>query len=93
MATLALQDPKQIVTNHLAALRDYARRVLVEGVQLSEAEDSDRAERLKEFLAIGSSFKLTIREMAVLVLKELLAPRRACGCPTCIKRSSQRPTQ
>ena len=91
MAAITLRDPKELVVEHLAALRDYAGRVLVQGDSLSDTEEQDRAQRMHEFLSIGKSFKLNSREMAVLLYKGLLVPKLSCGCTTCRKRSKPAP--
>ncbi|MFQ5874940.1 MAG: hypothetical protein ACE5JL_14255 [Dehalococcoidia bacterium] len=86
MTSLALQDPKSIVSDHLAVLRDYATRVLRQGESLTPTEEADRTSRMAEFRAIGSSFKLTDHEMVVLVYKGLLTPKRGCACYSCSRR-------
>ena len=83
MTASALKDPKKTAEEHVEKLRGYARKVLVHGEALSEEEEADRASRMLEFHAIGNSFKLTNREMAVVLYKGILTGKRACGCPTC----------
>jgi hypothetical protein len=78
------------VTEHLNVLRAYARKALIEGQRLNHLENADKAARLKEFQAIGKSFKLTGNEMARLVFNGLFRGRRFCGCPSCqARRDSQ----
>ena len=55
MTSLALQDPKSVVSDHLVVLRDYVTRVLRRGESLTTTEEDDRASRMGEFRAIGSS--------------------------------------
>ena len=86
MTSLALQDPKSIVSDHLAVLRDYATRVLIQGESLTPTEEADRKIRMAEFRATGSSFKLTDHEMVVLLYRRLLTPKRGCGCYSCSRR-------
>ena len=83
MSPVALKDPKKTVAEHLEKLRHYAQKVLLLGETLTEEEAEDRTRRMLEFQAIGNSFKLTNREMAVVLYKGILTGKRACGCPTC----------
>ncbi len=83
MTTVELKDPKKTVAEHLEMLRHYAQKVLLQGETLTEEETADRTRRMTEYQAIGNSFKLTNREMAVVLYKGILTGKRACGCPTC----------
>ncbi len=88
MTPVPVTDPKKTVAEHLEKLRHYAQKVLLLGETLNEEEAEDRTRRLREFQAIGSSFKLTNREMAVVLYKGILTGKRACGCPTCRPKSA-----
>jgi hypothetical protein len=91
MSTVSVVDPKALVVEHVATLREYAKRVLLRQGSLTPLEEDDRASRLREFLAIGSSFKLTHREMVVLLFRGLMGPKPgmpSCGCPTCRERQA-----
>ena len=88
MTTLTARDPKDLVAEHLAIIRGYAERTLAGRESLDASEESDVDSRVAEFFAIGSSFKLTEREMVVLVYRDTLRTRRQCGCPTCRSRAS-----
>ena len=78
--------PKELIHQHLLVLRAYAWRVLCRGEALTAKEEDDRAERAREFLAIGRSFKLTGKEMVSLLYRGLLRQKRGCGCPGCLAR-------
>ena len=77
---------REPVTEHLEALRKYARKTLVHGQNLTRLEQVDKATRLKRFQAIGRSFQLTGSEMTRLIFKGLFRESRSCGCPTCQAR-------
>ena len=68
-------DPKNLMNEHLATLRRHGRQALVEGQPLSTLEEVDRASRMEEFFALGSSFRLTEKEMVILLYKDLFFPR------------------
>ena len=86
MRTKLLSDPKESMEGHLEALREYAWRVLREGQALIAQEQQDKANRLRDFLAIGGSFKLTERELVTLLYRHILDPRPGCRCAACEAR-------
>ena len=88
MATPALKEARELVTEHLEVLRGYAQRVLLQGQTLSESEELDRERRVSEFLAIGSCLGLTRHEMVTQVYRDMFRARRSCDCPTCRNRSA-----
>jgi hypothetical protein len=57
--------------HHLASLKTYAKRVVVEGDQLSKDEETDHAARMAEFLDIGASFDLSEKEMIGILYREM----------------------
>jgi len=57
--------------NHLSALKHYAQKVLIKGDALTRSEETDRSRRMSEFLAIGSSFDLSEKEMVTILYREL----------------------
>ena len=79
------------VTEHLAALRTYARKTLVHGRKLTRLEQVDKETRLTHFRAIGKSFQLTGNEMTRLIFKDLFRGPRFCECPTCKARREDQP--
>ena len=88
MTMLIARDPKELVAEHLATIRGYAERVLIRGESLGASEEADVDSRVAELFAIGNSFRLTEREMVVLLYRGLLpSPTTSrCGCPSCIRR-------
>ena len=89
MVTQLLAEPKELIGEHVDTLRDYARRVLSQGETLTAQEDKDRAERVREFLALGKFFNLTYGEMVTLLYRGLFDERGRCGCGSCRSRQSQ----
>ena len=63
------------MSQHLVALRDYARRVVQDGEWLPLEEDVDREVRVREFLALGESFNVKPKDMVALLFKDLSEPQ------------------
>ena len=90
MARATSEDPRETVAQHLEALHGYARKSLVHGERLTEGEQADKAVRLEELMAVGTSFKLTQSEMTNLIFRGMLRDRLRCGCPSCSARESRK---
>ena len=73
MASAASTGSIETMFRHLPVIKGYARRVILEGGNLTDAEELDRLQRLREFWAIGSSLNWTDDEIAVLLFRELFA--------------------
>ena len=58
MSTTVLADPTQAMAEHQRHLKTYANRLIVRGESLRPEEEIDQKSRLKEFLALGMSFRL-----------------------------------
>lgn len=86
MTTSLATAPNELMRKHVTVLRDYARRVFTDGSPLTVDEDRDRMRRIAEFRAIGTSFKLTEKEVVKLVLTGVFGRKARCGCPTCRSR-------
>ena len=72
MTTLTPPDPKKVMHKNLAFLREYARRVIVgEDDSLNALEDIKEA-LIEEVWQTGQSFKMTERDLAVLLYKGVL---------------------
>ena len=67
MTALTALDPKELGADHLATIRGYAERVLTRRESLDASEEAEVGSRVAEFFAIGNSFRLTEREMVVLL--------------------------
>ena len=83
VASLPDDKKRAIRSSHLATLRSYAKRVLLEKDFLSPDEESDKELRLREFSAIGISFEMTDKEVAELLYKGLFESHEDCHCPRC----------
>lgn len=87
-ATISV-DPRELMAEHIAALKMYARKVLINSEALTEAEEADRKRRMEELLAIGKGFNLTDNEIVGQVYKEILRAKPGCGCPNCRSRQAK----
>ena len=88
MTTVLADNPKFELAEHIGTLRRYAKQVLVHDNPLNASEDADRAARVRELMGIGSSFKLTGREIVGLIYAGLLRGKRGCDCPPCRARAA-----
>ncbi len=89
---------KEHMVQQIAALRRYARKVLLHGETLAPYEEAKQSALMQRFLATGESFQLTRKEMVELVLAGRSGNNRSCGCHSCnsisvipASRASQRP--
>jgi hypothetical protein len=72
MTTLNPPDPKKVMQQNLAFLREYARRVIVgEDDSLSPLEDIKEA-LVQEVWQTGQAFRLTERDLVLLLYKGVL---------------------
>ena len=85
MATLT-REPKVLFQRHLETLRECAQTIFKHSKVLSPREDDDRAEKVREYWALGASFGLTEKEIVELVYKGLFIVEPGCDCPTCRER-------
>lgn len=73
-----LVDPKKVMRDNLAFLRSYAQRTIEGGDTEGLAAIENVKEALMvEFLSVGKGFRLTDRDMAVMLLKGVLTPQRS----------------
>ncbi len=72
MTTLIPPDPKKAMRQNLTFLREYAKRVIVQGDDsLTPLEDVKDA-LIKEVWKTGDAFKLTKRDVVTLMYKGVL---------------------
>lgn len=83
MSSHTLADPKIELIHHVDAIRDYGRRMVLEGETLSSVETADLEARMRNFLAIGENYGLTQKEMVGLVLGQSSSKKAECGCHSC----------
>ena len=79
-------DEKEHMVQQIAALRRYARKVLLHGETLAPYEEAKQAALMRRFLATGESFQLTRKEIVELVLAGPSGKSRRCGCHSCNSR-------
>ena len=89
MVNPTLDDCREKVAEHIEALRDYARKTLVKGEPLSRLDRVDKSVRLNELINLGHSFKLTVKEMVTLILKDISRQPAGCNCHSCASRESR----
>ena len=89
MAVTISKDPRDAVAQHLEALHGYARKSLIHGEKLTEVEHADKAARMEELMAVGTTFKLTQSEITNLIFRGMLRDKLRCGCPSCSARGSR----
>ena len=89
MTTSLTVSPREEIAEHLERLQGYARRVVAKGETLSPAEEEDRVRRMREYLAIGVSFRCTRQELVGLLYKGLFEAKRGCGCFNCRSRAGE----
>ena len=75
LTTLKEDVRRVIMSQHLVALRGYAKRVVLDGEWLPLQDDVDREVRLREFLALGESFNVKPKDMVALLFKDLSEPQ------------------
>ena len=86
MTNLVITEPKKSIARDIAVLREYAGRAVMHGEALAPSEAADQALRMEEFLAVGSSFNLTFKEMVLQIYNGLDSEKRDCGCHSCRSR-------
>ncbi len=93
MSQSPVADPNELMAQHLAELKTYARRVLLHDEVLTQHEEDDRQKRLREVLAMGNALGLTEREVALRLYQEVFEsrPRARCWCLGCRGRWSPAP--
>ncbi len=61
--------PGRTMFQHLAVLRKYAKRVYLREERLKSWEEIDKAQRMKEFVKMAKSLRLTEREIVMLLCR------------------------
>ena len=64
-----VDDSKRTMIQHLAPLREYAKRVFLQEESLKPWEEADKTRRMHEFVAIARSFQLTDRDIVILLCR------------------------
>ena len=69
MSIALSEKPMEVMAQHLSVLRAYARQVIVQDEPLILCERQDKSRRLREFVAIGASYKCTEKELVGLLYR------------------------
>ena len=72
MNTAPTANPTELMTQHFTILREYGRRVLMNEEELLPDEEQDKSVRMNEFIAIGTSYRCTEKEMVGLLYKGII---------------------
>ena len=89
MNALRLKDPKKVLVQQVAALKGYAAKSVFQGESLGPLEEADKAVQITQFFVLGKGFRLTPKEMVVMLMAEHPATKDECGCHSCLSRSSR----
>jgi len=65
-------DPKKVLGELKIVLRNFARRILLENDDSLAALEDFKEATMKEYFAIGESFRLTKRDLVLLLFKGIL---------------------
>jgi hypothetical protein len=74
---------REPISEHLEILREYARRVILDGDSLSPAEEAHKEAIFQRIAELGGSFRMTEREMVSLMLRGVFVDAPPCWCSTC----------
>lgn len=86
---MAITESRHLIdtfAEYLESLCVYAKRVMLRGEALTDAEQLDKKARTDLLFAIGRAFQLTDKEIVALIFKGVLKGPKRCGCPTCRNR-------
>lgn len=72
MATYTPPDPKHSMRQNLMFLREYAKRVILEGDDSLTALEDVKEALIEEVWRAGESFQLTERDVMILLYKGVL---------------------
>ena len=83
MPTIPHNNPEDLLSDDLSALKSYAERIIVRGDILTEDEEDDREFRFREFAEIGDSFNLSERDMVTMMFEGIFHQGPKCDCAEC----------
>ena len=89
MSNSMLADPKIAMTHQIDVIRDYARRMVMQGENLEPDEAADQMACMRDFLTIGGDYGLPQKEMVGLVLSQTSQKSPECGCHSCNARKQR----
>ena len=86
--TVRTTESEKLMTEHLDALRGYAKRVVAHGGILTRDEERDKTVRMNEYMTQGRSAGLSDSDLYAQIFGDMVQRAEAkCGCPTCRKRA------
>ena len=62
------------MNSHMSVLKNYARLAIEQDVELTWAEEEEKAYHLKQYMALGSALKWSEKELVSQLLKEAICP-------------------
>jgi hypothetical protein len=71
MTIPATTDYADLFFKHFATLRMYAEQVFIDGEDLTEGEEADKAARMIEFISVGARCDFNERQLITLLYAEL----------------------
>ncbi len=83
MTMQGISHTGEVVSEHLETLREYARRVILNGDALGPGEELDKDFVFQRFAELGGSCRMTEREMVSLMLRGVLNESPPCWCSQC----------
>ena len=73
MAVVAVAHPKELMSQHLETLSDYAKISLQNNGSLTTAETNDRDERIRELFTMADVLGLTPRDVVWMLFRKILS--------------------
>ena len=69
-----IAESMETMYSHMSILRNYARLAIEQDVELTWAEEEEKAYHLKQYMALGSSLKWSEKELVSQLLREAICP-------------------
>ena len=69
-----IAETMETMNSHMSILRNYARLVIEQNLELTWAEEEEKAEHLRQYMALGSSLKWSQKDLVSQLLREAICP-------------------
>ena len=69
-----IAESMETMYSHMSILRNYARLAIEQDIELTWAEQEEKAYHLKQYMALGSSLKWSQKELVSQLLREAICP-------------------
>ena len=69
-----IAETMDTMNSHMSILRNYARLVIEQGTELTWEEEEEKAEHLRQYMALGSSLKWSEKDLLAQLLREAICP-------------------